>query len=296
LGLYGQDLAARYGERTSREYLSGVRSFLLWLTSRGVDLLEAGSDDLRAYQAELLSLRKTDGRPLSVGFHRNRLTMLKSFFRFLYRRGYLLQDPAAVLPFPPVESRLPAVVLSKAEAKRLIEAARERTPLGLRDRAILETLYATGIRASELSALTPYDVDTAEGLLRVRLGKGRKDRNVPLTRAACDAIDAYLLAGRPQLVSSKVSYLFVSNTGFYLHRAILARIVRGCAELAGIKKRVTPHTLRHSVATHLLQGHADIRHIQALLGHARLSTTERYTRVDITDLKQVVRRAHPRAR
>jgi len=296
LALYAQDVEARLGERTAPEYVSGVRSFLVWLAGRGIELHEVGSEDLHGYQAELLSLRKKDGSAFSVGFHRNRLRMLRSFFRFLYRRGMKLNDPAAVLASPPAESRLPAVVLSKAEAKRLIEAAKEKSPTGLRDRAILETLYATGVRASELASLTPYDVDTDEGLLRVVRGKGRRDRSVPLTRPASETIEAYLVHGRPKLARPRTAYLFVSNEGGYLHRAILGRIVRQYVQAAGVGKHVTPHTFRHSLATHLLKNRADIRHIQALLGHARLSTTERYTRVEVTDLKRVVRRAHPRAR
>jgi integrase/recombinase XerD len=253
--------------------------------------------DLFAFQSELVALRMKDGKPYSVGFQSRRLCAIKNFFRFLYRRGYLLQDPAAPLPLPRVEKRLPRTILTPAEARRILETVRRMTPVALRDRAILETLYATGIRAGELASLTPYDVDTEEGVLRVVLGKGRKDRNVPLTRAAAAAIESYLVRGRPRLAGArKAPYLFLQARGGKLQRATLARMVRERATAAGVKKRVTCHTFRHSVATHLLKGRADIRHIQALLGHASLGTTERYTRVEISDLKEVVRRAHPRGR
>ena len=134
-------------------------------------------------------------------------------------------------------------------------------------------------------------------MLRVVLGKGRKDRNVPLTRAAAEAIEAYLVKGRPKLVApGRVRYLFLPDRGGKMDRATACRIVRQWACEAGVKKHVTRHTFRHTVATHLLKGGADIRHIQALLGHASLGTTQRYTRVEVSDLKQVIERAHPRGR
>ena len=134
-------------------------------------------------------------------------------------------------------------------------------------------------------------------MLRVILGKGRKDRNVPLTRAAAEAIEAYLARGRPKLVGrEKVRFLFLQDRGGKMDRATACRIVQAWTEEAGVKKHVTPHTFRHTVATHLLKGKADIRHIQSLLGHASLGTTQRYTRVEVSDLKQVIERAHPRGR
>jgi integrase/recombinase XerD len=221
---------------------------------------------------------------------------VKGFFRFLYRRGFRLSDPAAQIELPRADVRLPRLVLSPREVLRILAAAgRARDTTALRDRAILETLYATGIRVSELAKLLPYDVDTEERLVRVVQGKGRKDRTVPLTKAAASAIESYLLSGRGELLSGKTTpYLFLAEHGGYLHRALVGRIVKRYADAARIRKRVTCHVLRHSVATHLLRGGADIRQIQALLGHSSLATTERYTRVEISDLRQVVRRAHPR--
>jgi site-specific recombinase XerD len=195
-----------------------------------------------------------------------------------------------------MEKRLPRTILTPREVLRILDAVDTRSPQGLRDRAILETFYATGIRASELTGLTPYDVDTEERVLRVVLGKGGKDRNVPLTRAACRAIERYLEKGRPRLVRARCRYLFLGSWGGKLNRGMLSLIVRHWTQAAGVKKPVTCHVFRHSVATHLLKGRADIRHIQVLLGHASLGTTERYTRVELQDLKQVIRRAHPRGR
>ena len=277
------------------EYRSHVRAFLGWLFDRGIELPEVRTEDLQTYQTELLGQKKKDGKPYSMGFHQYRLKAVKSLFRFLYRRGYLLHDPSSSLEFKAREKRLPRVILTEDEALRLIESADEKSPSGLRDRAVLETFYATGIRVTELANLNLWDVDIEEKMLRVVLGKGRKDRNVPLTTAAAEGIAVYLEKGRPGLVSLDKPYLFLADKGGRLQRAVLSRIVQKYAEKAGIEKHITCHTFRHSVATHLLRGRADIRHIQMLLGHESLQTTERYTRVEISDLKRVIERAHPRS-
>jgi len=296
--LYCDDLEVRFAERTAHEYMALVRSFLAWLDAHGIDLVGVRTDDLLAYQSDLYAARKKDGRPYAVSSQAQSLIVVKSLFRFLYRRNYVMQDPAAAIDLPRQEERLPRVILTKEEALRLLGAAsKATTPRALRDRAVLETFYATGIRVSELAKLTPYDVDTEDRTVRVLLGKGRKDRHVPLTRAAAAAIEQYLAKGRPAIVgSTKSPHLFVADRGGYFHRGQVSAIVRHCAKRAGIKKRVTCHTLRHSVATHLLKGGADIRHIQVLLGHRSLRSTERYTRVELSDLKDIIRRAHPRGR
>jgi integrase/recombinase XerD len=298
LQLYREDLEVRFAERTAHEYMASVRSFLAWLDAHGIDLVSVRTDDLLAYQSGLYAARKKDGRPYALASQAQYLTVVKSLFRFLYRRNYVMQDAAAAIELPRQEERLPRVILTKEEALRILGAAsRATTPRALRDRAVLETFYATGIRVSELAKLTPYDVDTEERTLRVLLGKGRKDRHVPLTRAAALAIESYLAKGRPALAARvKTPYLFVADQGGYFHRALVSTLVHHYAREAGIKKRVTPHTLRHTIATHLLKGGADIRHIQVLLGHRSLRSTERYTRVELSDLKEVIRRAHPRGR
>jgi integrase/recombinase XerD len=297
LKLYEDHLHVRYAPRTPPAYMAHVYAFLEWLAGRGLDLLEVKAKDLHAYQTYLYAFRRKDGKPYAAAYQGTRLVVLKHLFRFLYRRGYLLHDPGADIELPRLEKRLPRTILTSAEMRKILEAPDTKTPRGLRDRAILETLYGTGIRVTELCNLTPYDVDTEERVLRVILGKGRKDRNVPLTRAAAAAIESYLVKGRPQLVGPhKLRFLFLQDRGGKMDRATACRIVREWAVEAGVKKHVTPHTLRHTVATHLLKGRADIRHIQALLGHASLGTTQRYTRVEVSDLKQVIDRAHPRGR
>jgi integrase/recombinase XerD len=305
---YEDALVARYSARTVEHYLADVRFLLAWLEERGIALVDVRSADLEAYQAHLSALRKKDGRPYAVGSQQARLVATKNFFRFLYRRGDLVHDPAAAIELGRAEDRLPRVVLTEDESRRLVSAPKGEAPLVLRDRAILETLYATGIRVGELAELTVYDADTEDRLLRVVMGKGRKDRNLPLTRAASRAIEKYLANGREAILKEararaplprrgpSAQLLFPADLGGKLHRAVVGKIVARWAKKAGIRKHVTCHTLRHSVATQLLRGGADIRHIQALLGHASLKATERYTRVEIADLKRVVERAHPRGR
>lgn len=296
LDLYAEDLGLRFGELTVKSYLGHVRAWLQWLAERGGELLEVRTEDLLAYQSGLYGEKKRDGRPYSAGFHTNRLKALKSLFRFLRRRGYVLHDASAALEYPQVELRLPREVLTPDEAKRLVSAVRGRSARALRDRALIETLYSSGIRLAELAHLEPNDAHTGERVLRVR-GKGRKDRYVPLTRKAAGAIERYLAGGRPELVlNTRAPYLFLTNAGLRIHEHAVRAIFERWAGEIGLEKRITTHTLRHSLATHLLKGGADIRHIQALLGHASLQTTERYTRVEIQDLKDVIRRAHPRSR
>jgi len=296
LRLYEDDARVRYEAKTAHEYLREVVGFLAWLVSRAVEVASARTEDALAYQSFLYAQRKPNGKPYSSGNLKNRIKAVKGFFRFLYRRGYLLHDPAASVEYPRSERRLPRVILTREEARKILEAPDTRTATGLRDRAILETFYATGLRCAELSNLTPDDVDTEERVLRIVRGKGRRDRNVPLTRAATEAIDAYLAKARAKLVRREKRFLFLQNRGSRMDNSTLNRIVHQWAAAAGVKKRVTCHTFRHSVATHLLKGKADIRHIQALLGHASLATTQRYTHVEIQDLKEVIRRAHPRGR
>lgn len=296
LQLYEQDLQVRYGGRTAPEYLAHAGFFLAWLGAQGVELCAARPSDLAAYQSALYAARKPDGKPYASGSQANRLKGVKSFYRFLFRRGYVLLDPAASLEMPRLDQRLPRVILTTDEVVRILEAPERTTALGLRDRAVLEVLYATGIRASELAQLAVEDVDTQERLLRVVLGKGRKDRNVPLTRKAAQAALRYLLSARAKLVHERTTRLFLTSQGHPLNRARVNELVRHWTKQAHVKKHVTCHTFRHTLATHLLKGRADIRHIQMLLGHSSLATTERYTRVEISDLKDVIVRAHPRGR
>jgi integrase/recombinase XerD len=296
LALYGDWLTVQFAPKTVQGYQAVLRTYLTWLDARGVALTRVSSSDLVAYQRDRVAARKADGRPYSADHQMQHVTVLKSLYGFLVRRGVLLVNPTGLLAYPRVEQRLPRGILAREEVRRILEAP-DTTPRGLRDRAILETLYATGIRAGELARLRLEDVDPEDRLLRIVCGKGRKDRTVPLTRAAAAAIDRYLEAGRPHIRGARVSrWLFLAPRGGRLYGSALSALVAEAADTAGVDRHATCHTFRHSVATHLLKGGADIRHIQQLLGHTSLATTERYTRVEISDLTEVLRRAHPRGR
>jgi integrase/recombinase XerD len=297
LRLYGDSIAVRHASRTCVAYLADVQLFFDWLHGRGVQLADVRTTDILAYQSDLVAVRKKDGRPYSSSVLINRLSAVKSFFRYLYKSGKVLYDPAAGVEYPRAELRLPRGILTRQQVRRLVEAPDATSCAGLRDRAILETFYATGIRVSELAALAVTDVDTEEKVVRVLRGKGGKERHVPLTTPAAHALENYLLEARPKLRGARRSrLLFLAPRGGRLLTSTLNQLVQRYAKDAALKRHVTCHTLRHTVATHLLKGGADIRHIQALLGHSSLQTTERYTRVEISDLKDVIRRAHPRGR
>src|SRR3972149_5440190 len=204
LRLYEDELHLRFASSTRKSRLSVLGSFLRWLVLRGLEVSDVRTEGLQAYQNELHAVRRADGRPLSLGHQLSCLCAIRSFFRFLYRRGLLLHNPAAAIELPRQENRLPRTILTPSEARRILDAPKKpQTARELRDRAILETFYATGIRSSELSQLRLYDVDTEERVLRVTQGKGRKDRHVPLTPQAARSIEAYLVHGRSQLLGPK---------------------------------------------------------------------------------------------
>ena len=220
---------------------------------------------------------------------------MRSFFRFLRREGYIVRDPAAALEYAREPRRLPRNVLTPAEAKRIIEAASPTTLLGCRDRAILETFYATGIRRDELRHLKPADLNFEQGLLRVNDGKGGADRVVPLGEVAARCLENYLHAIRPDLLRRRqAEWLFVSYTGKQMDTNTLNALMRKYAKAAKVKKHVTCHVWRHTCATHLVQNQANIRHVQEMLGHRSLATTERYLSLTIADLKEAHARCHPR--
>ncbi len=285
----------RYAERSVKGYVAILRSFLEWLGP--VALTDVRPQDVQAYQTHVYTLRKKDGTPLSLSYQVAHLKAVKLFFRYLVKRGDLLSDPSAQVEYPRGEQRLPRGILSREEVQKLLAMPDTSTLVGLRDRAVLEVFYATGIRAGELAKLKLTDIDTEDRVLRVLLGKGGKDRYVPLTKAAVEALEAYLVHGRPHYrKAGSSSWLFLAERGGKPYSALLNETVQRYASAAGIEKHVTCHTLRHSIATHLLKGGADIRHIQVLLGHASLKATVRYTHVEISDLTKALKRAHPRGR
>ena len=220
---------------------------------------------------------------------------IKSFFIFLHQEGIVARNPAEGITLAREPQRLPRNILTPQEARKIIETPDTGTLLGYRDRTIFEVLYATGIRKSELMNLTVADVNLEEELLRINGGKGAKDRVAPLTRVACSFLENYIKAIRPELLGGRqTDRLFVSRRGNPMAKNTVSQMVEKYARLSKVKKHVTCHLWRHSCATHLLKNNANLRHVQQILGHASLATTERYLRLTITDLKEAHRKFHPR--
>ena len=247
--------------------------------------------------------RSPTGQRISAATLRQWLSIVRSFFVWLNRSGRLLHNPAERLAFPREEQSLPQV-LNESEIARLIETPDITTSIGLRDRALLEVLYATGIRHAEVHKLDLYDVDTAAQRLTVRLGKGQRDRVVPLTETAAQWLTRYVTVARPELAASKLwgkgkrrgqpnlipptAALWLSVTGRRLSYQMIAERIRDYASQAGVK--ASAHTFRHCCATHLLRGGASLRHVQQLLGHRDLNTTEIYTHLELGDLQRAIER------
>ncbi len=290
--------AWNWSPRSIVSYEQNVRVFLDWLEEETdiTDLAEVSAETLSAYQTWLLTEEKPSGERLSAATQRARLSTVKRFFLFLAKEGQVLSDRAATVSLPKLRRRLPQPLISPAEALRLLQRIDTGTPLGLRDRAMIEVLYASGIRNAELRALVLGDLDAATGTLMVRHGKGDKDRVVPIGPIATKVLTSYIQEARPILVPVETPLIFVTKNGSPLRALDVINAVIRAAKAAGIKKRLRPHHLRHACATHMLKGGADIRHIQMLLGHASLHTTQLYTKVEISDLKEVHRRFHPRRR
>ncbi|MGC8763826.1 MAG: site-specific tyrosine recombinase XerD [Acidobacteriota bacterium] len=223
-----------------------------------------------------------------------RLVALRTFYRFLLLEEAVGEDPTENVEGPRGMKRLPAY-LTAEEVERLLEAARPDSPLGLRNRAMVEVLYATGLRVSELVGLTTGQVNTDAGFLLVQ-GKGGKERVVPLGEVASDWLERYRLEARPRLLKDRSTQaLFVTARGEAMTRQNFFLWLRSLARSAGIGKRLSPHTLRHSFATHLLENGADLRSLQILLGHSDISTTQIYTHVEQERLKRIYKKFHPRA-
>ncbi len=280
----------------SRNTLEAYRSDLLqygrFLDARSVSALAASGADIADFLADLA---QDNERPAAstATIHR-KAACLRSFYRHLRREGMLDSDPTAALTAPRRGRKLPHV-LTRDEVMRLLSQPQGTDPPPLRDRALLETMYACGLRASETIGLELADVDLDEQVLRAR-GKGSKERVVPIGRQAVEALRLYLTRGRPVLVSGGVEpHVFVNFRGGQLTRQGLYKIVRRHALRAGLEDRMSPHTLRHTFATHLLAGGCDLRSVQEMLGHADVATTQLYTHLTSQRLKDVYFKAHPRA-
>jgi integrase/recombinase XerD len=281
----------------SRNTLEAYRSDLLqfgrFLQARELSALDATPADVADFLAALAT-GDADRPPASTATIHRKSACLRSFYRHLRREGLRESDPTATLS-PPKRARKLPHVLTRGEVERLISQPRGTEPAALRDRALLEVMYACGLRASEAIGLELADVDLDDAVLRAR-GKGSKERVVPVGQAALRALRRYLERGRPALVKGSAEpAVFVNFRGGSLTRQGLYKIVRRHAATAGLAERMSPHTLRHTFATHLLAGGCDLRSVQEMLGHADVSTTQVYTHLSSERLKDVYFKAHPRA-
>ncbi len=283
-------------ERTISEQQRKLNKFFLFLYRQGLDSFEQISKPLVLdYQTELYHAVSHRGRPHSVSYQNSMVGTVKGFTAFLKQRDYIITDPGLGVQYAKVPKSLPKGILTKAEARRIINAPDTKCALGYRDKTIMEVLYTTGIRKEELNNLTLNDVDYNDGFLRIILGKGRKDRMVPLGRIACRYLENYIKSVRPELIKDPYNHhLFLSSRGNRLSKNLVWELVKKYAKQAKIKKTVSPHTFRHTCATAMLKNKADVRAVQELLGHESLDTTQVYTRVTINDLKEIHSRCHPR--
>lgn len=277
--------------RTVDAYRRDVERFLAFAT--GEDGARTPTDvDIAQLRRWVGSMVGSGRAPATV---RRSISALRVYFGYLAAENLIETDPTDRLDAPKPGRRLPAV-LSIAEVERLLQGLDAERPMYWRDQAIIECLYATGMRVSELTGLAIHDLDLEEGLCSV-LGKGSRERMVPMGRPAVAALERYLTRLRPSLdLGSGEGRVFLNARGGPLSRAAVWSVIKNAARAAGIERRVSPHTLRHSCATHLLEGGADLAAVQELLGHADISTTQLYTHVDRRYLKEVHREHHPRSR
>ena len=274
---------------TVSAYRRDLMKFCEFAQKRKLTLEAAGRDDLVDF---LAGLYRQHLESKSVARH---LVSLRNFFRFAQIQELILADPTINLESPKVRRSLPGY-LRLEEVERLLARPDAKTPLGLRDRAMLEVLYSTGLRVSELVGLRVSDLDTKVGCVRC-IGKGDKERIVPIGKKALAMVERYLRDARPKMIGKFAGSptLFVNRRGMPLSRVGVWKILSAYGRLAGLRVALTPHMLRHSFATHLLEGGADLRSVQLMLGHADISTTQIYTHVVEERLKQIYKAHHPRA-
>lgn len=272
-----------------------LKAFLAWCGER--DLVHAQDvthQVLYRYQRQIYHMRKADGTPYSRSSQSGRLGTLKAFFKWCRKHRHLMHNPAADIDMPRGEYHLPKNILSIGEIEKVMTQPDLSTPLGIRDRAVLETLYSTGMRRSECARLAIHDVDYERGVVTIRQAKGNKDRVVPIGERAIAWIQKYLYDIRQNFVfGSDEGTLFLSQNGLPISLNRVTDIAAVNIDAAELGKRGSAHLFRHSMATHMLEGGADIRYIQHILGHARLDSTQIYTQVAITKLKEVHTATHP---
>lgn len=288
-------LTLGWSEHTVHTQEMALLRFIVWCDERGITRVQDITRPiLERYQRHLYHYRKTNGAPLSVVAQLGLLTPILAWFRWLVRNHHILYNPAADLELPKKPKALPKTILSLAQVESIINQADVTTLLGIRNRAIMETFYSSGVRRLELMNLKLYDLDIERGMLMIRQGKGRKDRFIPIGERACQWIDKYLLDVRPELVTGHDDHtVFLDDFGRPMSARFIGDLMRRHVESAGITTPGACHVFRHAMATHMLEAGADIRYIQVMLGHANLETTQIYTQVSIGKLKEIHDATHP---
>jgi integrase/recombinase XerD len=295
---YLESLAIRnYSGQTigNREFL--LRQFIQWCRERGVtDPLEVTRPVLERYQRYLFLYRKKNGEPMSFRSQHSRLVPLRMWFRWMTRQNHLLHNPASELELPKLGQPLPRNILSASEVEQILQLCDVADPIGLRDRAIIEVLYSTGIRRGEIVALKLYDLSLDRGVVLVRQGKGKKDRYVPIGERAIAWLEKYIREARPQLaVEPDDMTVFLTAQGEPFCLDHMTSNVKARIDAAKLGKTGACHLFRHTMATLMHENGADIRFIQEILGHVKLETTQIYTHVSIRTLQQVHASTHPAA-
>jgi integrase/recombinase XerD len=303
IGSYAQEYCDwlemhNYSEQTVRNRRHYLSFFASWCSERGLEEpSEVTKPVLERYQKWLFGYRKKGGEPLSFRSQHSQLVPLRAFFKWLARQNYTLYNPASEIELPRLDKPLPRNTLSASEVEKVLAAIDPVEPAGVRDRAIIETLYSTGMRRMELVNLKMYDIDFGRGTVFIREGKGKKDRMVPIGERALAWVRKYMYEVRPQYVTMPDSgILFLNDHGEQYSAGRMTVHVGDLVNKAEVEKKGSCHMFRHTCATLMLEGGADIRFIQQQLGHADLKTTETYTRVSISKLKAIHTATHPGAK
>lgn len=293
--LYEHMAVMGYSPSTILTWRHIIKRFTAWCREREIYTpFQVTRELLERYQRHIFRYRKEDGTPLAFSTQLHVSIALRGYFKFLAKKHYLVYNPAAELDMPRKERTLPRYVLTQEEAELIISQPDVTKPYGIRDRAILETLYSTGIRRMEVANLKIFDIDFRDGTMMVRQGKGKKDRMVPIGKRALLWIEKYLREVRPKLVYGiDENYLFITQFGEPLTKESLGILVSDHVKQSKIGKPGGCHLFRHTMATLMLENGADIRYIQHMLGHACLDTTQIYTHVSIKKLKEIHEAVHP---
>ena len=280
---------------TIRATKYGLRAFARFMEAEKVlHIEEITHEAMSAYQEELAFRISARGGLLAIRAQEKLLSLAKGFTRHLKDQDYLITDPGAKIKLPKQPKTLPKVIMTLPEIKKLLDSADMHTNGGYRNRIVIEILYDTAIRRLEVCNIKISDLDLDAGYIHIRGGKGNKDRVVPVSKRVCELIRNYIFAVRPSYIKDKDGgYLILNRYGQKMDPMAVWQIVRRCVHLANIKRNVSPHTFRHTCATHMLKNGAPVRHIQEMLGHESLESTQIYTRVTINDLKEIHAKYHP---